>query len=222
VAWPLHGVTKRGGDLTAEYIIDYCSDHKARYGIDHVDILLWIALELYPESQDKAMEEVRKGFDALKRDGFCDHLGFSCHHSPEMAAHAINSFGDFSVMMVPYGPLNPAAGKELLPLARSKGIGTVTMKPFCGGSGFFNKAWSGEAGADLLKWKESGHPYQAAIRWVLANESIDCTAPGLHSVQEIDEIVSGSKEPLSGEDGAILDSYRAAARAIGAAGTWDG
>lgn len=208
VAWPLHGVTARGGDVTAQYVIDYCNDHRARYGIDHVDILLWIALEIQPETQDKAVGEVRKGFEALKQDGFCDLLGFSCHHSPEMAVRAISSFDNFSVIMFPYGPLNQAAGRELIPLAKSKGIGTAAMKPFWGGAGLFNRVYSGEIEApELAAYRGSGRPYKAAIRWVLANQDLYCAVPGMHSIQEIDELIAASSEAISDEDNAILELY---------------
>ena len=69
VAWPLHGVTQAGGDLTAKYIIDYCDDHRKRFGIDHVDILLWVALELYDETEEKVMANVRDAFATLKAQG---------------------------------------------------------------------------------------------------------------------------------------------------------
>lgn len=209
VAWPLHGVTQRAGDITAQYIIDYCNDYCQRYGIEHVNILLWIALEMTDENQDKMMEEVRNGFAQLKQDGFCDHLGFSCHTSPEMAMRAITNFDDFEVMMVKYGVIEPAAGRELLKVAKSKGIGTVAMKPFAGGDGLFNRVWDGRVEDErVAKWKASGRPYQAGIKWVLQDENLDCTVPGMHSIQEIDEIVAASQEPMNSEDEAILAVYK--------------
>jgi len=72
---------------------------------------------------DKAVEEAREAFAQLKADGFCDHLGFSCHHSPEMALNAIRGFDDFEVIMVPFGPLHAGAarcGKTLAPRQRDR------------------------------------------------------------------------------------------------------
>lgn len=219
VAWPLHGVTALGGDVTAQYVVDYCHDHQTRYGINHVNILLWIALEIQPDTQEKAVSEVRKGFQILKKEGFCDCLGFSCHHSPEMATQAIKSFDDFSVMMVPYGMLNPGAGRGLLALARAEGIGTVGMKPFCGGGGFYNAIWSGHEGLEHLK--ESGKPYQAGIKWVLADRYLDCAVPGLHSIREIDEAVTAAYEPMTAEDEALLETIRGAyVKSGGNSGAW--
>ncbi len=210
VAWPLHGVTGLGGDVTADYVVDYCDEHRKRFGIEHVDVLLWIALEIDEETEEAAVGEVREGFERLKADGFCDRLGFSCHHSPEMALRAITRFDDFAVMMVPYCPLHPAAGRELLPAAKAKGIGTVGMKPFGGGEGPFNKIWTGEVDHPAISdWRGSGRPYQAAIRWVLQDENLDCTVPGMHSIEHIDEIVAASGGSFAGEDEAILAAAKA-------------
>ena len=84
VAWPLHGVTEPGNKITEKYITDYCNDHRSRFGVQHVDILLWVALELYEETQEHVMDVVRSAFTALKSQGFCDYLAFSCHHSSQM------------------------------------------------------------------------------------------------------------------------------------------
>ncbi len=209
VCWPIHGVTQRGGDLTRDYILDYCRDHRRRYGIDHVDILLWVGLELRPETEHGVMDELREAFTRLKSEGFCDHLAFSCHHSPQMAQHAITAFNDFEVMMVPYSPLHPAVERELLPLAKAKGVGTVGMKPFGGGGGFFNKVWAGEmAGDPTDSLRQSGRPYQAAIRWVLRNPDLDCAVPGMHSIQQMDELYEAAQTPFTNDDQTILDRMK--------------
>jgi aryl-alcohol dehydrogenase-like predicted oxidoreductase len=212
VAWPLHGVTQRKGDVTAQYVIDYCKDHQKRFGIQHVDVLLWVALELHAETQDRAVAQVREGFEKLKAEGFCDYLAFSCHHSPEMALHAVRHAGKvFDIIMVPYSALHPAAGRAVFPEAKAQGMGTVAMKPFGGGDGFFNKTWAGTTEvASLAKWKGSGRLYQAGIKWVLRDRNMDCTVPGMHSVQEIDEIVAAAREPFGPEDEALLEELKKA------------
>lgn len=205
VCWPLHGVTQLGGALTREYVLNYCRDHRKRYGFEHVDILLWVGLELANDTQDRVMDELREAFAILKAQGFCDHLAFSCHHSPAMARHAIESFGDFELMMVPYSPLHPAAGRDLLPFARSRGVGTVGMKAFGGGGGYLNLVWSGEAKWETTEaWRQSCSPYQSALRWVLQNTDLDCAVPGMHSEQQMDELYEAIQSPFTARDGDLL------------------
>ena len=209
VAWPLHGVTKLGGDLTAAYIVDYCRDHRSRYKLQHVDILLWIGLELHKETEEHVMDAVRSAVATLKADGFCDFFGFSCHHSPEMALHAITNYKDFEVMMVPYCALHPAAGNGLFKAARSKGVGTVAMKTFGGGGGFFNNVWSGQfthPSTDI--WHHSERPYQAAIRWAFRNRDVDCFVPGMHSVAQMDQLSAAIGREYCKEDEEILQTMK--------------
>ncbi|MBI5831610.1 MAG: aldo/keto reductase [Armatimonadetes bacterium] len=221
VAWPLHGVTGKGAGMTAQYVVDYCHDHQKRYGIEHVDILLWVALELYDDTADHVLSELRAGFEQVKAEGFCDHMAFSCHHSPAMAMRGLDAADLFSVMMLPYGPLNPGARDEVLPRAQALGVGAVAMKPFVGGDGLFNQAWQGKW-PELAPWAGSGTPFQSAIRWVLADPNVDCTVPGMHSVAEIDELVAAADQPLTADDEALLDAYRAVQASPEArAATWE-
>lgn len=216
VAWPLHGVTQQGANLKAQYIVDYCHDHQKRYGVKHVDILLWVALELYQSTEQQMISELRKGFEQVKAEGFCDHLAFSCHHSAAMALHAISQFDCFSVMMVPYSAMHPAAGRELLAEARRRGVGTVGMKAFGGGGGFLNKVWAAEvADPSVGAYQKSGRAYQAAIKWVLQNPNLDCAVPGMHSIQQIDEILAAAGAPMTDEDRRILELIRASQASTG-------
>jgi aryl-alcohol dehydrogenase-like predicted oxidoreductase len=211
VAWPLHGVTRLGGNLTEKYILDYAKNHRSRYNIQHVDILLWVALELYEETEEHVMNVLRSAFSTLKSEGFCDYLAFSCHHSPEMALRAITKFDDFDVMMVPYSALHPAAGRELLKTAKAKGVGTVGMKLFGGGGGFFNSVWSGqEKHPETDRWYRSERPYEAAVRWALKNRDLDCVVPGVHSIEQINQIFQAAQEEYSDEDEAILNTMKKA------------
>ncbi len=232
VAWPLHGVTQLGGDLTEKYILDYCDDHRSRFDIEHVDILLWVALELHDETEDRVMDTVRSAFATLKAQGFCDHLAFSCHTSPGVATHAITKYDEFEVMMVPYCPLHPAAEKALLPAAKAKGVGTIGMKPFGGGGGFFNQAWSGEVNhPETDQWHHSKRPYEAALRWVMKNRDIDCAVPGAHSIEQIDELCDAVHGTFTDADNDLLNAMTTAMNKTGAqcqlrgqageAGAWD-
>jgi len=101
-------------------------------------------------------------------------------------------------MMIPYSPLHPAADKELLKVAKVKGVGVVVMKPFGCGGGFLNSVWAVEVKhSETDQFYQSAKPYQASLRWVLQNRNIDGTVPGAHSVQEIDELFKAAQEKYS-------------------------
>lgn len=211
VAWPLHGVNKLAPGEVKRYVLDYCDDHRKRFGIEHVDILLWVGLNVDDITGPGLIREVHQAFEDLKANGFCNHLAFSCHHSPQMAMKAITDHDVFDVMMVPYSPLHPAVGREVLAEARARRVGTVAMKPFGGGGGFFNKVWSGEIDhRHTTRWQGSSRPYEAAIRWVLADTNVDVAVPAAHSVQQIDELYAAVTNGEDPEDAAILAALKAA------------
>lgn len=216
VAWPLHGMNGQPPAEVKQYVTDYCNDHRKRYGIEHVDVLLWVALALNDTTGDDLAHRAREGFEILKAEGFCDHFAFSCHDSPEMALRTITELDVFDVMMVPYCPLHPAAGREVLPAAQEKGVGAVTMKPFGGGGGFLNKVWAGEIDHPAVAhWQGSSKPYEAALRWVLRDANVDCTVPGAHSEQQIDELYAAVTSGDPGNDDEILDAMRTAMNETG-------
>jgi aryl-alcohol dehydrogenase-like predicted oxidoreductase len=216
VAWPLHGMNQRDPAQVRQYVIDYCRDHRQRYGIQHVDILLWVGLEFGDGHGAERIRGATEGFNALKAEGFCDHFGFSCHHSPQSALRAITEFDVFGVMMVPYSPLHPAAGRQLLPSARAHGVGAVAMKPFGGGDGFLNMVWAGKIShPSVAHLKNDSRPYEAALRWVLKDPNVDCTVPAAHSIQQIDELHNAVKAEGRG-DGELLAQMLAAMNESGA------
>ncbi len=91
VAWPLHAMNKQDCAATRQYVLDYCHDHRQRYGIEHVDILLWVALAFEDDAAGKRIAAAHEAFLALKAEGFCDHFASSCHHSPQTALRPLQS-----------------------------------------------------------------------------------------------------------------------------------
>lgn len=217
VAWPLHGMNKQAPAHARQYVLDYCDDHRRRYGIEHVNILLWVAIQFEDDQSAGRVSAACEAFAALKAQGFCDFFAFSCHHCPQTALRAISDFDVFDAMMVPYSPLHPAAGRDLLPAARKRNVGTVAMKPLGGGGGFLNMAWSGQANLPTLAHlKDSPLPYQAALRWVLNDPNVDCTVPGAHSIQQIDELYEAAQTSLTAADCRLLENLRQAMLATNA------
>jgi aryl-alcohol dehydrogenase-like predicted oxidoreductase len=75
-----------------------------------------------------ALEEL----EGCVRAGKCRLRGISSHH-PDVLRAALGS-GRFDVVMLPVGPyVHPRYVDEVLPLARARGVGTVSFKTFGGG-----------------------------------------------------------------------------------------
>lgn len=72
-----------------------------------------------------------QGLKQALAEGLIDHIGITSH-SLEVLATAIEE-GHFDVIMACYSFLEPDAAKKVFPLAKTKDIGVLAMKPFSGG-----------------------------------------------------------------------------------------
>jgi len=139
------------------------------------------------------LEELRKA----QKKGEIIHIGISIHNNLSMMREAIES-GVFSVLMAAYSALDEdRLTADLLPLAASKGVGVVAMKPLAGGRlgeppsrGWDKTLFQGES------------PAQIALRYVLSNPHICCVIPGMMAMNELEENLRVGNTPrkLSAEE----------------------
>lgn len=85
------------------------------------------------EDYEKAMgpRGAYEGLRRLRDEGRIDYIGISSHNL-NVLERAIED-GHFDVIMACYSFLEPDAAKKIFPLAKAKGVGMITMKPFSGG-----------------------------------------------------------------------------------------
>jgi predicted aldo/keto reductase-like oxidoreductase len=132
------------------------------------------------------LEELQKA----QKKGEIKHLGISIHSNLAMMRQAVES-GFFSVLMAAYSALDEdRLTADLLPLAASKGVGLVAMKPLAGGrlgdpppGGWNRPLFHGES------------PAQIALRYVLSNPHIACAIPGMMTLKELQEDLHVAKKP---------------------------
>jgi len=92
---------------------------------------------LHAVSTSEDYEEVmglRGAYEGLRRlrdEGLIDYIGITSHNL-NVLERAIED-GHFDVIMACYSFLEPDAAKKIFPLAKAKGVGIITMKPFSGG-----------------------------------------------------------------------------------------
>lgn len=71
------------------------------------------------------------GLKRARDEGLIDHIGLTSH-SLNVLERVLEE-NHFEVIMTCYSFLEPEAAKKVLPLARAKDVGVLTMKPFSGG-----------------------------------------------------------------------------------------
>jgi len=129
-------------------------------------------------------------FNELKKAqkaGKVKFMGISTHASPEDMKKMINC-GEFDVITVSYNLINyqrqaidgediSITEREILPLAKKRGLGITIMKPF--GGGILAKNPLSEAKISPIQ----------ALKFVISNPYIDTATPGVGSIAELEEDV---------------------------------
>jgi predicted aldo/keto reductase-like oxidoreductase len=72
-----------------------------------------------------------QGLQKARAEGLIDHIGLTSH-SLDILERVLQE-DRFGVVMACYSFLEPDAARRILPLARAKDVGVLTMKPFSGG-----------------------------------------------------------------------------------------
>ena len=134
-----------------------------------------------PDGAYRALAEARA-------EGKIGHVG-ATFHSLEAMQQAVEEYGDrIETVMFPYNIVENR-GEDVLRAARTKGIGTICMKPMAGGN--------------LEDW-------DLALKFVAAADFMDISIPGMGSVEEVERNAAAAEKfgPLSEEELAACDSIR--------------
>jgi predicted aldo/keto reductase-like oxidoreductase len=153
----------------------------------------WIDLLLFHDVRGSEYEKIFNagGLKELKKarqEGKISQIGISIHGFLPMMKRAIES-DVFSVLMVAYSAIDEdRLTASLLPMAASKGVGLIAMKPLAGGrlAHISSRAWE----RNFFKGES---PAQIALRYVLSNPHIHCAIPGMMTLEEMEENVRVGK-----------------------------
>lgn len=88
-------------------------------------------------------------------------------------------------LQINYSPVEPDAGRSLLPLAAERGVAVIANRPFGGGealrraSGRPVPGWAGEV--DCASWA------QLFLKWILADAAVTCVIPGTGKLRHLED-----------------------------------
>jgi len=106
--------------------------------------------------------------------------------------------GLVDAVQVPYGPLVQTAGRELLPLARERGVGVLVMQPFLSG-----RLAAAQPPAHLLRpfaaFGVSSWP-QVVLKWILSEPAVTAVIPATRRVRHLEENAAAGDPPWFGPD----------------------
>ncbi len=178
----------KGNENDRQEIYKWTEDRLKAWQTDYVDLcLLCNEVNDTPQSGYWDMSYSIDALEKLKKQGKIRFTGFGCHFTPELFLEAIDKFGDyFDIVSLPYNVRHRAA-ETILPAAKKKNMGVITIKPFARGSLF--KLYDPEAG-------ESGLG-RDMIAFVLEDKLVDICTCGVHTLAQVRENFSASWTKLT-------------------------
>jgi aryl-alcohol dehydrogenase-like predicted oxidoreductase len=104
----------------------------------------------------------------------------------------------FSVLQVPYNPLEQESARELLPLADELGVAVIVMRPLGDKSRLPNPPPAEEL-APLREFGVETWP-QALLKWALSDERVDLVIPATRRPERVRENAAAGSPPWFGRD----------------------
>ncbi|MCL2215498.1 MAG: aldo/keto reductase [Defluviitaleaceae bacterium] len=118
--------------------------------------------------------------ERAKAEGLIKHISFSYHDKPENLRYIVDS-GRFETVLIQYNLLD-RSNEENLAYCKEKGLGVVDMGPVGGG----RLGAPSEVIRGLLKTPPASTA-EMAMRFVLANPSVDIALSGMETIAMVEE-----------------------------------
>ena len=163
---------------------------------DYVDV---IQLHNLTGREDRIFNpEIRETLLRLKEQGKVRFFGITTHKNEAEVLHALADDKDrfFDTALVKYNFKSDAQTKQAIARAAQTNIGIIAMKTLAGGYA-----------TDVLG---PFSPYQAAIKWVLQDQHITATIPGMRDLAQLREDIAVMRTRFGYLDNFILKRYGAA------------
>jgi aryl-alcohol dehydrogenase-like predicted oxidoreductase len=175
----------KGVKADQEEIYKWTEERLRLWQTDCVDLCLLCNTENdTPQSGYWDMSYSIDALETLKKQGKIRFTGFGCHFTPELFLKAFDKFGDyFDICSLPYNVRHRAA-EEILPAAKKKHLGVITIKPFARGSLLKKRGLAKGTARDM-------------VAFVLENKHVDICTCGLHTLEQMRENFSASWTPLT-------------------------
>jgi predicted aldo/keto reductase-like oxidoreductase len=178
----------KGRKEDRDEIYKWTADRLRAWRTDCVDLCLLCNTENdTPQSGYWEMSYSIEALEKLKKQGKIRFTGFGCHFTPELFLEAFEKFGDyFEICSIPYNVRHRGA-EAVLPAAKKKNLGVITIKPLARGSLLEDRD---------LEGADAGLPREM-ISFVLENRQVDICTCGVHTLDQVRENFSASWTKLT-------------------------
>jgi len=163
------------GESKTEPFLERFNGSLKRLGVDCIDIFL---LPFAAKRESVFFEPLLKAMESVKKQGKARYIGIATHRFEQEAIAAAADTGIYDVVMTAYNfrGKNITEIDKALEYAVGKGLGIIAMKTMAG-----------------VYWdKEKTLPIntKASLKWVLQNENIHTTVPGVTTFEQLKDNIS--------------------------------
>jgi aryl-alcohol dehydrogenase-like predicted oxidoreductase len=222
------------------HILDQCDASLRRLGIDHLDIYY-----IHRPTTQVAVDETLRALDDLVRAGKIRYIGTSSFAAWQLLealwAAKEHHLHRPVVEQAPYSVLERRVERELLPMARTYGIGVTVWSPLAGGlltgkyrhggspdgarlSRGSGNAWDGKHFGDAtdtavdtiatLAQDRACTPAQLSLAWLLAQPGISSVVLGARTADQLTEQLHATRVELDDEALALINKASPPGRAL--------
>lgn len=157
-----------------------------RLQTDHVDLLL---LHSIHTREAVLNEDFMRVLEDAKKSGKAHHIGVSTHGRQVVVMDAAVESKLWEVVLVGYNYMSPPEVKEAIARTRKAGLGIVAMKNLLNPVDI--QTWNWEQIPDIRPDRRMAiTPAQALIKWVLEDENVDVTIPGMTAFEHVEDDVA--------------------------------
>jgi len=216
-------------NLTPESIRAEVAESRRRLGVERLELV-----QVHWPVPDADIEGGWRALAELKDRGVVEHIGVSNFDVPQMERAA--TIARVETLQPPYSLVHPNVEREILPYARSHGIGVIAYSPM--GSGLLTGAVTAErvAGMPDDDWRRRSPEFQeprlarhralaallseigaahggrsaaeVAIAWTLANPAVTGAIVGARTPEQVDGFSGALSLRLTREDLGRIDEFR--------------
>jgi aryl-alcohol dehydrogenase-like predicted oxidoreductase len=218
---PSPGPNARG--LGRKHIRQALADSLDRLGTDHVDLY-----QIHRYDHTTPIEETLATLDEIVREGKAHYLGASTMWAWQFARmlerQKANDWHRFATMQNHYNLLYREEEREMMPLCRQEGVGSIPWSPLARGelahAGQQRDTTRAETGTRFydapgseqildrvaqLAEDEGVQPAQIALAWLLHKDGVTAPIVGVTSIEHLEAAVEATELDLSDKDLAWLE-----------------
>jgi predicted aldo/keto reductase-like oxidoreductase len=194
---------------TVEKLVHDVEECLGAFKTDYFDIWRVQAQMNPPLNTDPEVENMIEAFERVHKQGKARWFGVSSH-TRSWHQHIIEKYPQISMIIFPYtaqskvidgnemivepGVSDDPAQKSIFEAVKKCDVGVCTIKPFAGGSLFSPKKFPAPERGSAEEHKLA----RLTLQYILANDAITATLPGMTTMREVENNVRASYEREKG------------------------